>query len=90
MPSLRSANAQGTSIEGLWGTETVLGAPVAGQLTIDGRRGKWLASIDGYTVSASLSNGILTFSLPGDKGRSAATLSLLSKSWRENGYSRAA
>ncbi len=68
MPSLRSANAQGTSIEGLWGTEIVLGAPVAGQLTIDGRRGKWLASIDGYTVSASLSDGILTFSLPGDKG----------------------
>ncbi len=66
--SFGSADAQGPSVEGLWGAETVLSAPVAGELTVDGRNGKWLASIDGYWVSASLNDGVLTFSLPGDKG----------------------
>ena len=70
LPVWGALNAQtpARSIEGLWGAETALSAPVAGELTVDGRNGRWLASIGGYTVSATLRAGMLTFSLPGNRG----------------------
>jgi CubicO group peptidase (beta-lactamase class C family) len=56
------------SVEGLWGAETRLGVPIAGDLTVDGRNGKWSASIGGYEVPASLADDRLTFTLPAQLG----------------------
>ena len=56
------------SVEGLWGAETRLGIPIAGDLTVDGRNGKWWASIGGYEVPASLADDRLTFALPAHAG----------------------
>ena len=56
------------SIRGLWGAETRLGIPVAGELTVDSRNGKWTASIAGFEVLASQTGPRLSFSLPGHQG----------------------
>ena len=56
------------SIEGLWGAETRVGMPVAGELTIDGRDRTWIASIAGYRVPIRADGQIITFALPNHMG----------------------
>jgi CubicO group peptidase (beta-lactamase class C family) len=55
-------------LAGLWRAQRDFGPEVAGILTLSRRSGKWVASIAGYTVEATVRNGVLRFELPGDRG----------------------
>ncbi|HSH00849.1 MAG TPA: serine hydrolase [candidate division Zixibacteria bacterium] len=67
----RICNAQETSAEalaGLWVSKRHLGPEIQGSLTLREEDGRWTASIEQFTVTASLTGGDLTFSLPGERG----------------------
>ncbi len=54
------------TLEGVWGAEVRIGVPVQGQLTVDGRNGAWLASIDGYEVPVEANGREIDFKLSED------------------------
>jgi len=68
------AGALPPDLAGLWGTEIAYGMPLAGELVVDGRSGRWLASIAGVQGELHLEGDDLRGELPGNGGGVRARL----------------
>src|SRR5690348_4961005 len=68
--SAKPAEAKGTpeDLVGLWGSESLLGPLVKGELTVDGRSQQWRARIAGFDVAVRALESSVTFVLPGQNG----------------------
>src|SRR6202158_5843967 len=59
---------QADSLVGVWGSESVFGPSVRGELVIDARRPEWRAKIAGYDVPIRRNRGAIAFSVPNNAG----------------------
>jgi len=68
--SARPAETKGAPDElvGLWGSESLLGPLVKGELTVDGRMTQWRARIGGFDVPVRAADRTVSFTLPGQSG----------------------
>jgi CubicO group peptidase (beta-lactamase class C family) len=57
-----------SAIVGLWASELIVPSPVRGELTIDGRKSKWSATISGVSTPVERNRDALRFTLPNGAG----------------------
>ncbi len=62
------ANPATDDLVGLWGHESIAGPEIRGELTLTHDTGRWVASIGGFEVTATLSHDTLSVVLPGGQG----------------------
>lgn len=57
-----------SDIVGLWGNETISGPRLSGEITVDGRRAPWQASLAGVSTKVERDGNVVTFVMPGGQG----------------------
>jgi CubicO group peptidase (beta-lactamase class C family) len=62
--SISPQATSGDPLSGVWGAEVRFGTHVQGELTLDGREGRWRASIGGYQVVMAKDGNEIRFTLP--------------------------
>lgn len=82
---MQAPKSLSATLVGLWGTEVRYGAPLKGELTLDGRGGAWKASIAGYQFAVKKIDGKFDFTVPVNhgefRGRLDQTANVIDGQW---------
>ena len=57
-----------SDIVGLWGSESIFGPQVRGEISLHNYHGRWIASVGGFEITARAQHDTLSFTLPGGQG----------------------